>query len=83
MKKKFGIYYNKMKTEYVSLELPNDMGISGANEVYFEKPETYFRKHWYEYFNNINIKNRANMGLHLKHGPKRYWKYLSEKSPFA
>ncbi|TXD94923.1 DUF4130 domain-containing protein [Gillisia hiemivivida] len=26
------------------------------------------------------MKSRKNMKLHLQHVPKRYWKYLTEKS---
>lgn len=83
IRRKFGIYYDMMKTEYVSMELPADIGILDANEAYFDESEIYFQKLWRAYFNNTNIKNRANMRLHIQHVPKRYWKYLSEKSPFA
>lgn len=83
LKRKFGIFYNMIKTEYISMELPEDIGISGTNETYFDHSEIYFQKLWKEYFNSTNIKNRANMRLHVQHVPKRYWKYLSEKSPFA
>ncbi|SDS09299.1 TIGR03915 family putative DNA repair protein [Gramella sp. MAR_2010_147] len=83
IKRKFGVYYNLSKTECVSLELPEDMGISGGNPEYFETGEIYFQKLWKEYFEAANIKSRVNMRLHVQHVPKRYWKYLSEKSPFA
>ena len=65
------------------MELPDDVGISGANSKYFDESEIYFQKLWEEYFKSTNIKTRANMRLHVQHMPKRYWKYLSEKSPFA
>ncbi|GAA4315214.1 TIGR03915 family putative DNA repair protein [Pontixanthobacter gangjinensis] len=83
IRRKFGLYYNLQDTEYVSMELPEDMGISGANPEYFEEGEIYFQKLWKEYFDSTNIKSRVNMRLHVQHVPKRYWKYLSEKSPFA
>ena len=83
IKRKFGLHYNLQNTEYVSLELPEDIGISGANPEYFEEGEIYFQKLWKEYFDSTNIKSRVNMRLHVQHVPKRYWKYLSEKSPFA
>ena len=83
LKRKFGVFYDLNKTEYVSLELPEDIGISGANPQYFEEGEIYFQKLWKEYFDSTNIKSRVNMRLHVQHVPKRYWKYLSEKSPFA
>ncbi|CAL65343.1 TIGR03915 family putative DNA repair protein [Christiangramia forsetii] len=83
IKRKFGVYYNLSKTEYVSIELPEDLGISGGNSEYFDLGEIYFQKLWKEYFDSTNIKSRVNMRLHVQHIPKRYWKYLSEKSPFA
>lgn len=83
LRRKIGLFYNLEKTEFVSMELPQDIGISGGNSEYFEAGEIYFQKLWKEYFDSTNIKSRVNMRLHIQHVPKRYWKYLSEKSPFA
>jgi probable DNA metabolism protein len=83
IKRKLGVYYDLSKTEYVSMELPEDIGISGGNEEYFDPGEIYFQRLWKEYFDSTNIQSRVNMRLHVQHVPKRYWKYLSEKSPFA
>lgn len=83
IKRKFGVYYDMPQTEYVSIDLPQDMGISGGNSQYFETGEIYFQNLWKKYFEATNIKSRVNMRLHVQHVPKRYWKYLSEKSPFA
>ncbi|MCP9198486.1 TIGR03915 family putative DNA repair protein [Gramella sp. GC03-9] len=82
-KRKFGIYYNLKEVEFISLELPKDIGLSGANQEYFDATEIQFQKLWKKYFDSTNIKSRANTKLHVQHVPKRYWKYLSEKSPFA
>ena len=81
--RKFGIHYNLRTIEYVSLELPKDIGLSGGNQEYFDASEIQFQKLWKKYFDSTNIKSRANSSLHVQHVPKRYWKYLSEKSPFA
>jgi len=83
IKRKIGVHYDLNKTEYVTLDLPEDLGISGGNAEYFEPEEIYFQRLWKEYFDSTNIKSRVNMRLHVQHIPKRYWKYLSEKSPFA
>lgn len=72
-----------MQTENVSMQLPEDTGIPGANRPFFEKSKIYFQKLCREYSHSANIKNRATMGLQHQHFPKSYWKYLSEKSPFA
>lgn len=83
IQRKFGIHYDLQQVSYVTMELPADIGISGANPEYFDESEIYFQHLWKQYFDSTNIKSRVNMGLHIKHVPKRYWKYLSEKSPFA
>lgn len=83
IKRKLGVYYDLSKMEYVSIALPEDIGFSEANSEYFEVGEIYYQKLWKEYFDSTNIKNRVNMRLHVQQVPKRYWKYLSEKSPFA
>lgn len=82
-KRKIGVHYDLQKLEYVSLQLPEDIGISGGNLEYFDEGEIYFQKLWKDYFDATNIKSRVNMRLHVQHVPKRYWKYLSEKSPFT
>ncbi len=83
IQRKIGVYYDQYNTEFVSIDLPQDLGISGGNSEYFEPEEIYFQRLWKEYFDSTNIKSRVNMRLHIQHIPKRYWKYLSEKSPFA
>lgn len=35
---------------------------------------------WKSYFHSVNIRERNNTKLHLRHMPKRYWKYLIEKN---
>ncbi|MUP44337.1 DNA metabolism protein [Gramella sp. BOM4] len=82
-KRKFGIYYDLDKVDFISIKLPEDIGFSGANQKYFDIAEIHFQQLWKEYFISTNIKSRANKRLHEQHVPKRYWKYLSEKSPFA
>ena len=47
----------------------------------FTKEEAQYETLWKDYFKSTNIEERVNMALHIKHVPKRYWKYLSEKQP--
>ena len=83
LRRNFGLYYNCSKTEYVTLDLEDNIGIMGAPEAFFDCSEIEFQKLWKAYFDSTNIKKRVNMRLHLQHVPKRYWKYLTEKSSFA
>jgi probable DNA metabolism protein len=42
--------------------------------------EGAFQRMWQAYFRAVNIPERANPRLHLRHVPRRYWPYLSEKA---
>lgn len=81
-KRRIGLFYDLEKTEYISINLPKEVGINGAHPDFFCKQELHFQQLWQQYFTSTNIKSRANTKLHIQHVPKRYWKYLSEKSPF-
>jgi len=35
---------------------------------------------WKDYFRSVNIQARKNMRLHVQYVPKRYWRYMNEKS---
>ena len=39
-----------------------------------------FENLWKSYYQSTNIAERKNMKLHLRHVPRRYWKFLPEKS---
>jgi probable DNA metabolism protein len=41
--------------------------------------EGLYQQLWVQYFDSVNIKERKNTKLHMRHMPKRYWKYLTEK----
>lgn len=83
LKRRFGLYYDQKTVQFININLPADVGISGANPEFFKDEEIEFQQLWKAYFNNVNIKSRVNTRLHLQHVPKRYWKYLTEKSSFA
>lgn len=41
--------------------------------------ELLYQTLWQEYFKSTNIQSRKNTKLHIRHIPKRYWRYLTEK----
>ena len=41
--------------------------------------ETAYQTMWRAYFQAVTIPERRNLALHLRHVPKRYWPYLTEK----
>lgn len=80
LKRKFGLFYDLEKTDYISLELSAGIISSTPDSSIYEGVELEFQKLWQQYFKSTNIESRKNLKLHLQHVPKRYWKYLSEKS---
>jgi len=78
LKRKYGIYYDLDKVEYIEMEFSADVGNNKLPSIYFEDEQLY-QHLWKNYFNSVNIPSRKNMKLHLRHIPKRYWKHLTEK----
>lgn len=81
-KRNYGIFYDKHSVHEVTMNLLKD-GIADnfpAAISLNEKDELY-RHLWQQYFKSTNIEARKNMKLHLRHVPRRYWKYLDEKQP--
>ncbi|QNF33886.1 TIGR03915 family putative DNA repair protein [Adhaeribacter swui] len=81
IKRRYGIYYNLLTAVYVQLEqVPiNKSGQLPTNLL--DQYETSFQDLWQTYFHSVNIPERKNKKLHLRHIPARYWKYLAEKRP--
>lgn len=79
LKRKWGLYYDLEKTEEITMDL-QEQALSGpeAAGLLNEKEELYALL-WKDYFKSTNIPARKNTKLHVRHVPKRYWKYLTEK----
>lgn len=77
LKRKYGLFYNLVKTEVITLDLNNNI----LKEDILTSEEHHYETLWKDYFKSTNIEERVNNALHVKHVPKRYWKYLSEKHP--
>ena len=81
LKRNYGIYYDLKKVEFIQMELPENFDATKTSEDFFADEELQFQNLWHDYFQSTNIESRKNMKLHVRHVPKRYWKYLSEKLP--
>ena len=81
LRRKYGVYYDLINVEIVSLDLDIKLIENKSIEVFAES-EIEYQKLWWEYFDHTNIKERKNTKLHVQHVPKRYWKYLTEKKIF-
>ena len=80
LRRKIGLYYNLQQTNYISLEITKKSALNAQNSEVYKTEELEFEQLWQQYFKSTNIKSRVNMRLHVQHVPKRYWKYLTEKS---
>lgn len=81
LKRKYGLYYDLKET--VAMEMTFDEHTENGKRIseFLGDDEKLYEELWKVYFKNVNIPERKNTKLHLRHVPKRYWKYLSEKQP--
>ncbi|WP_178988595.1 TIGR03915 family putative DNA repair protein [Winogradskyella schleiferi] len=77
----YGLYYDLETVEIVNMDFPANFDFTKTDDEFFSTQEFEFQKLWQDYFKATNIASRKNMKLHVRHVPKRYWKYLSEKQP--
>lgn len=81
IKRRYGLFYNLDNVDIVAMDFSKDFDFTKTDTDYFAEQEFEFQKLWQDYFKSTNIESRKNMKLHIRHVPKRYWKYLSEKQP--
>ncbi|MEQ3654234.1 MAG: TIGR03915 family putative DNA repair protein [Dokdonia sp.] len=81
IKRKYGLFYDLAKVDFISMEFPAQFDFTKSDSTFFSAQEFDFQRLWKDYFQSTNIQSRKNMKLHIRHVPKRYWKYLSEKQP--
>jgi len=75
VKRQYGLYYKDYKTQYVGFqEKLLEIKVTSLSEE-----EVEYQDMWKQYFKSVNISERNNTKLHLRHVPKRYWKNLIEK----
>lgn len=91
----YGLYYDQEKMVFVGLDDPvlaqavrllqdNEHQPINGGELkgndFKDSREMEYQLLWKNYFQSVNIRERNNSKLHLRHMPKRYWKYLVEKT---
>ena len=84
-KRHFGIYYDLDQVQEVDLsaqtiDAQKEIGGSQQFLIDLDDQEVLYDQLWKDYFQSINIKERQNIKLHVQCVPKRYWRYLNEKS---
>lgn len=82
LKRKYGLHYDLEKVSEIVLDQQPEMphNLSLPTNILDDK-ELLYSLLWNDYFKSTNIPARKNMKLHIRHVPKRYWKYLTEKIP--
>jgi probable DNA metabolism protein len=79
-KRRYGAYYDLQNVNFITLDEVS-AGSNKETRIDNAADEELYKKLWQVYFDFVNIPERRNPKLHLRHMPKRYWKYLSEKQP--
>ncbi|MCJ8165757.1 TIGR03915 family putative DNA repair protein [Pontibacter sp. E15-1] len=80
-RRRYGAYYDLHCATLVNLELSPQQRHATLAEAVMDTEEDKYKQLWQVYFDHVNIPERKNPKLHLRHVPRRYWKYLSEKQP--
>ncbi|MHA4893586.1 TIGR03915 family putative DNA repair protein [Pedobacter sp. PWIIR3] len=75
----YGIYYDLEKVEEVYFDMETQKNLNKPVSGQIPEKENQYATLWSDYFTSTNIVARKNMKLHVRHVPKRYWKYLTEK----
>ena len=83
IRRRYGVYYNLQDTHFITLDAVPKKGMGILPESAVMEEEHTYKQLWQVYFKHVNIPERKNPKLHLRHLPKRYWKYLSEKQPYT
>jgi probable DNA metabolism protein len=74
----YGAYYDLNQVTYITLDFLDGTNNENILSIY-DSEESIYQTLWRAYFKSVNIKERSNYKLHLRHVPLRYWKNLTEK----
>ena len=56
------------------------IGTSQSFSIELDDEEVLYDQLWKDYFRSVNIEARKNAKLHIQYVPKRYWRYMNEKT---
>lgn len=80
IRRNYGFYYDCNSVQEVFHSGENEIQNPYRLEIDLDSEEKELQHLWKTYFKSTNIEARKNLKLHLRHVPKRYWKYLTEKT---
>ena len=78
----YGLHWNQesKRAEFITLDAAQDGNLRTLSADMLDASEPDYQELWQTYFRAVDIPERKNLKLHLQHVPKRYWKYLTEKT---
>ncbi len=81
-KRHYGLHWDstRKRAEFITLDSGQDGRLRSLSTEMLDAAESDYAELWQTYFQAVDIPERKNLKLHLQHVPKRYWKYLTEKS---
>lgn len=79
LRRKYGVLYDMHTSTEIRLAdaVPEQHAVQSVIRLHSSEPA--YQKLWQTYFHSTNIPARKNLPLHIRHVPRRYWKYLPEK----
>lgn len=82
IRRKYGIHYSANDESTSEVKIDWAEGVKPGSECghIFTLEEGWYQQLWQDYFKSSGITERKNMRLHIQHVPRRYWKYLTEKT---
>jgi probable DNA metabolism protein len=78
VKRHYGLYFNLENVTEVNFTDEPELRWKNGGENTPNEKEKQYATLWKDYFKSANIAARKNTKLHVRHVPKRYWKYLTE-----
>jgi probable DNA metabolism protein len=82
-RRRYGMYYDLNAVNTVQIQFAEAAGNGNDVSPVYDETEAIYQQLWKQYFKSVNIAARKNTKLHIQHMPRRYWKYLPEKSPVS
>ncbi|OTG91601.1 TIGR03915 family putative DNA repair protein [Acinetobacter sp. ANC 3813] len=84
-KRKYGLYYDlnevhQVQMDALAIDSQITIGHSQDFSIELDDDEALYDQLWKDYFRSVNIEARKNMKLHIQYVPKRYWRYMNEKT---
>ena len=79
IKRHYGLLYDLDKVQEVFMDRSAEKNLCKPALGILSESEKLYATLWKDYFKSTNIASRKNTKLHVRHVPKRYWKYLTEK----